>query len=309
MGQHLLTKLINERFMNIYAITRKSKSYKFGNLVSEINGDLRDAEFVLNAIEKISPDYVIHLAAESSVAFSWQHPNTSFQNNVNIYLNLLEALRKTKSKARVLSVGSSEEYGIVDSSNIPISESVCPNPISPYAVARLAQSKLSKVYSNGYDLDIISTRSFNHFGENQTNRFVIPSFIEKVNMQKKTRSKEPILVGDLSIIRDFLHVHDALDAYIELLRSGKPGTVYNVCSGEGLSLQQLLQMIYAASGIEPNYIISNELIRPSDNPIIIGDNSKILKSTNWRPKKIVELEIKKIIKLKENNYGSEGFIR
>ncbi len=299
VGEYLMKELLVDSNFDIYAISRVNFSKEVDKRINQIIGDLRHPDFVLETIKKTKPDYVIHLAAESSVAFSWQHPNTSFQNNVNIYLNLLEALRKTDSKARLMSIGSSEEYGIVSKENIPISEVQRPNPISPYAVARLAQSELSKVYVKGYHLDIVSTRSFNHYGEGQTDRFVIPAFIVKVLNQKKSNSNIPIHVGDLSIVRDFLHVTDVVKAYIELLIKGESGVIYNVCSGIGISLEELLLSIYSSARIEPNFKISSELIRPNDNPVIIGDNSKIRESTNWKPKRIFSEEIEKLLHLVE----------
>lgn len=297
VGKYLMKELLSKSDITIYAISRTMYTKEVDIRIIQIIGDLRDPEFVLDTVKKTKPDYVIHLAAESSVAFSWQHPNTSFQNNVNIYLNLLEALRKTESRVRLMSIGSSEEYGVVSKENIPISENTRPNPISPYAVARLAQSELSKVYANGYGLDIVLTRSFNHFGEGQTDRFVIPSFIKKVLNQKESNSKTPILVGDLSIVRDFLHVKDVVRAYVELLTKGKSGVIYNVCSGIGVSLEELLLSIYSSANIAPNFNISSEFIRPSDNPVIIGDNSRLKESTHWQPRRIFSEEIDNLVQL------------
>ncbi|WP_415830512.1 NAD-dependent epimerase/dehydratase family protein, partial [Gillisia limnaea] len=246
VGRRLIEKLKQDKSFQIFAISRRplDKNVEENIGINVIFGDLKNSSFVLKTVAEIKPNYIIHLAAESSVAYSWKEPNLSFQNNVNIYLNILESVRKLGFKSRILSIGSSEEYGVVGGKQIPIKETVRPNPVSPYAVARQAQSELSKVYVKGFGLDIVSTRSFNHFGNTQTDRFVIPSFINKVLIQKYNEYDIKIEVGDLSIIRDFLHVDDVVKAYIILLRKGITGELYNVCSGKGYSLKEILVHIY-----------------------------------------------------------------
>lgn len=301
VGKYLIEKLKQDKLFQIFAISRSSMdvSNKESHEIILIKGDLNNASFVSKTITEIEPDYIIHLAAESSVAYSWKEPNLSFQNNVNIYLNLLEAVRKTGVNSRILSIGSSEEYGVVDGSEIPIKETVRSNPVSPYAVARLAQSELSKVYVKGFGLDIVSTRSFNHFGNTQSDRFVIPSFINKVLVQKYNDNHKKIEVGDLNIVRDFLHVDDVVNAYIVLLREGVTGEFYNVCSGRGYSLKEILSDIYRSAEINENYTISEKLIRPDDNPVIIGSYEKLNSLTGWKPIKNLKNELHTMVRQKE----------
>lgn len=301
VGRHLIEKLKQNKHVQIFAISRSllDKNIEENKGINIIFGDLKNSSFVLKTVAEIKPDFIIHLAAESSVAYSWKEPNLSFQNNVNIYLNLLEAVRKLGFKSRILSIGSSEEYGVVDKNEIPIKETIKSNPVSPYAVARMAQSELSKVYVKGFGLDIVSTRSFNHFGETQTDRFVIPSFINKVLGQKYNEYDKKIEVGDLNIVRDFLHVDDVVNAYIILLREGITGEFYNVCSGKGYSLREILVHIYEIAEINENYTISEKLIRPNDNPIIIGSYEKLNKLSRWEPNKNLKDELRLMVKQKE----------
>lgn len=301
VGRHLIEKLKQNKYVQIFAISRRllDKNIEENKGINIIFGDLKRASFVLKTVAEIKPDFIIHLAAESSVAFSWKEPNLSFQNNVNIYLNLLEAVRKLGFKSRILSIGSSEEYGVVGKNEIPIRETIKSNPVSPYAVARMAQSELSKVYVKGFGLDIVSTRSFNHFGVTQTDRFVIPSFINKVLGQKYNEYNKKIEVGDLNIIRDFLHVDDVVNAYIILLKEGITGEFYNVCSGKGYSLREILVRIYEIAEINENYIISEKLIRPNDNPVIIGSYKKLHTLTRWEPNKNLLDELQLMVKQKE----------
>ena len=265
----------------IVGISRTTKSFIKNDRYTHIYIDLNDKEKLIQLIEKNCFQYIIHLAAESSVGFSWQKPEISFKNNVNIYLNLLEAIRITKIKTKILSIGSSESYGKVEEAHIPLNETDLLNPISPYAVARVAQEMLSKVYIQGFGLEIILTRSFNHFGPGQDNRFVIPSFIDQIRKRKESRSNEPIYTGDLSIVRDFLDVRDVVNAYYLLLNNGKSGEIYNVCSGVGFSLVDIVSYLSAEFHYPIFTKINPDFIRPNDNPIIIGDNSKIIESVGW----------------------------
>jgi len=301
VGRRLIEKLKQDKSFQIFAISRRplDKNVEENIGINVIFGDLKNSSFVLKTVAEIKPNYIIHLAAESSVAYSWKEPNLSFQNNVNIYLNILESVRKLGFKSRILSIGSSEEYGVVDGNEIPIKETVRPNPVSPYAVARQAQSELSKVYVKGFGLDIVSTRSFNHFGDTQTDRFVIPSFINKVLSQKYNEYDKKIEVGDLNIIRDFLHIDDVVNAYIILLSEGITGELYNVCSGKGYSLKEILVHIYKIAGINENYIISKKLIRPNDNPVIIGSYEKLQTLTGWKPIKNLKDELQLMVNQKE----------
>jgi len=252
-------------------------------------------EKTLRCIQKYQPDTVVHLAAQSSVGYSWDNPVSSFNNNVNIFLNLIESIRISNIDCRILSVGSSESYGIVDKSILPLKESDALNPISPYAVARVSQEMLSKVYVEGYGMDILMTRSFNHFGPGQDERFVIPSFIKRILNRKKYNSNEVIEVGDLSIIRDFVDVRDVVKAYVLLLEYGATGKIYNICSGEGRSLKEILINIQLILNYNVGYRVNPSFIRPNDNPIIIGDYSKIKQKVGWSPEINLDKSLQDIV--------------
>ncbi len=248
-----------------------------------------------NKLESIicgfQPDYILHLASFSSVAYSWKDPILSFRNNTNIFLNLLEIIRRLGLNTRILSIGSSEEYGNISNNDLPLTESHILNPLSPYAVARISQEMLSKVYAHGYGLDIVMTRSFNHIGPKQKDIFAIPSFVKQlVQFKKNHLNHAELITGDTSIIRDFLDVRDVVRAYYDLFNKGRKGEVYNVCSGKGLSLREIINMLTDILDIDIQIKEDETLKRPTDNRIIIGSNAKIKKETGWEPK----------IKLKES---------
>lgn len=238
--------------------------------------DLMDRIALESTLRDFQPDYIIHLASLSSVAESWKKPSLSFLNNLNIFLNVLESMSKIEKRCRILSVGSSEQYGVVTSSDIPIRETTPQNPQSPYAVARVSQEMLSRLFVDNFGLDIILTRSFNYVGPRQLSKFAIPSFIEQIVRQIKSDSSViTIATGNLDIIRDFLDVRDVAKAYVALLKKGKTGHIYNVCSGSGYTLSQIISFISEII-CRPVQVTHNpDFVRPADNPVIIGDCTKL----------------------------------
>lgn len=249
---------------------------------SFVKVDLLNKEKLNETLLNFLPDYILHLASYSSVAYSWEHPVTSFTNNTNIFLNVVECIRKIDLKCRILSVGSSEEYGQVSANDLPLKEDHLLNPISPYAVARVSQELLSKVFVKGYGMDIILTRSFNHIGPGQKAVFVVSSFAQKlVAIKKKQISSNELRTGDLSLIRDFVDVRDVVRAYYLLFREGKKGEIYNICSGKGISLEEVLGKMIKIANVEIRHISESGFFRPDDNRIIIGSNEKIKRDVGW----------------------------
>ncbi|MEY4514224.1 MAG: hypothetical protein RLZZ450_6346 [Pseudomonadota bacterium] len=245
--------------------------------------DLLDKAGVDDVIYSFRPDYILHLAAQSSVGFSWQKPVESFTNNTNIFLNLLEQVRSLGLSCRVLSVGSSEEYGDVGAENLPLREDAQLRPVSPYGVARVAQEMLSKVYADGYGIDVVMTRSFNHIGPLQRDVFVVPSIARQLTAIRYKGATPKLITGDRSVVRDFVDVRDVVRAYLDLLLRGTRREVYNVCSGIGVSIQQVIQTMQELLGTDVEFETDPRLVRPSDNRAIIGSNQKIQQAVQWKP--------------------------
>ena len=267
-------------------------SFKTVNLLEEQS--LRDI------LMDYKPDYILHLASFSSVAYSWQHPEECFVNNTNIFLNLTSTVKDLKLKCRGGSIGSSEEYGNVDKSMLPLKEDMPLTPVSPYAVARVSQEMLSKVFVDSYKQDIILTRSFNHIGPYQDDRFVVPSFIKRIkDIKDSGATSGTIETGDTSIVRDFVDVRDVVRAYYLLLTEGKPGEIYNICSGRGIALSDIISEIGDILGVKVMTKVNPDFVRPNDNRIIIGSYDKINKGLSWEPKIDLHDTLVDMIKSKE----------
>ncbi|MFH0753393.1 MAG: GDP-mannose 4,6-dehydratase [Candidatus Omnitrophota bacterium] len=235
---------------------------------------LMDHDGICRVVAQENPQRIVHLASASSVGTSWQQPTDCFVNNTNIFLNLVEAVRVSGLNCRILSVGSSEEYGPVTQEDVPLKESRPLNPMSPYAIARVAQEHISRVFAKGYGMDIVCTRSFNHIGPGQTDRFVVSSFVRQA-VEIMRGKKMKIICGDLDVVRDFVDVRDVIKAYACIMDKGEAGEVYNVCSGRGVTLRHILELICSKAGIPADFQVDPALLRPIDNPVIIGDNEKL----------------------------------
>lgn len=244
---------------------------------------LNDQESILETVAYFQPDYILHLAAVSSVSQSWKNPAACMAGNTGIYANLLEAVRKVCPAVRILSVGSSEVYGNQPKEAMPLKETVLLKPNSPYGVSRVAQENLSRLYRESYDLQIMMTRSFNHIGPGQKEQFAIPSFVLQLVRIARSGKSGTITTGNVELVRDFSDVRDIVDAYWRILKYGSIGSVYNVCSGTGVRLKDIIEKIAEILNITVVTETDTARIRPQDSQYIIGDNSLIRKSLGWKP--------------------------
>lgn len=293
--EYLYLHKINCEIMGIDAVLPKFnyEVYKSVLNISFNQIDLLNLDSLRAMLFKFRPDYILHLASFSSVAYSWKNPVKSFENNTNIFLNIATVVTEVCPDCRILSVGSSEEYGNVEQDELPIQERQPLRPNSPYAVARVSQEMLSKIYSDSYHLNIIMTRSFNHIGPWQNIQFVVPSFISQIKaIRDKSLLDGVIETGDISIVRDFVDVRDVVRAYYLLLTKGKCGEIYNICSGNGLMLKNVIEIISEQLGVTVRTKVNPEYVRRKDNRIMIGSNFKIFSETGWKP----EIDIHKTIK-------------
>ncbi|RSK52912.1 GDP-mannose 4,6-dehydratase [Bacillus canaveralius] len=250
---------------------------------------------IIRLMEKINPTHVFHLAGFSSVKDSWENKQAVIAGNVTGTIHLLEAVRKVDDKIRIITVGSSEEYGIVPDGIEKVHEGIPLSPVNPYGVSKSMVSMLAKMYFKFYGLNVIHARSFNHIGSGQRLGFVTTDFAHQIAVINKRNTKDNTMnVGNLDTIRDFAAVEDIADAYYHLGRYGKAGEIYNVCTGEGASIRDILNILLSFSKVNIEVMVDPEKIRTSEIQKLVGDPNKIIKDTNWRPKRQLEQTLKNI---------------
>lgn len=238
--------------------------------------DIRDYEGLRNYLDTVRPDYIYHLAAQAYVPESFSNPQRAFEVNTIGSLNLLEAVRQLGLRCKILLAGTSEEYGDADNN-----EDSLPEPKSPYAISKLAMDYLGQLYAKSYGLNVVVTRAFNHTGPGRGEMYAESSFAKQIVAIE--RGQQKILKhGNLDSIRNYTDVRDIVRAYtlaIEL-----PNDVYNICSDQNLTTQQVLNSLIHQSDAQIKTEASRSLMRPSDFNFKKPNCKKFKKLTGWKPK-------------------------
>ena len=287
VGPYLVKHLKEEQGMEVY-VTKTEKETLDMDCSGIYNLDILELNQVVELLNKIRPDYIFHLAAQSSVAYSWKNPGLTIDVNIKGCVNLLDGIRQLDYKPRVLLIGSGEEYGHIKDGECPIVEDNVLRPGNIYAATKSCQNMLGKIYSDAYDMDVMMVRAFNHIGPNQTPVFVVADFCKQVADIENGLSEPVIYVGNLSARRDFTDVRDVVRAYAMLVKDGKRGETYNVGRGHAVAIQEILERIVALSDKDIEVRVDESKLRPVDVPIIEPDITKIRETVGWEPE--IELE-------------------
>jgi GDP-4-dehydro-6-deoxy-D-mannose reductase len=293
VGGHVLDQVRAEHpEVEVFALVRPRGGApvpRAGN-ATVLEADLDDAPAVAGAVAAARPDRIVHLAGQSSVHHSWIDPGATLRTNVMGLVHLMDAVRAEGLRPRVLVVGSAEEYGIVDGASGPVREDAPLRPLSPYAVSKVAQGLLALEYAAPGGPTVVRTRTFPHTGPGRGEAFAESSFARQI-VEVEAGHRPPVLsVGNLEAVRDFTDVRDVARAYWALLERAPGGvvprteTVYNVCSGRGVRLADLLARLIALAGVEVDVRQDPARFRPSDIPVLVGDPSRLRAATGWEPR-------------------------
>jgi GDP-4-dehydro-6-deoxy-D-mannose reductase len=258
-------------------------------------GDIEDPFSVDRAIGLASPDRIYHLAAQSYPSESWTAPATTFRVNVEGTLNVLEAVRRHGPETRVHIAGTSAQYGWVDPEETPISESHPMRPASPYGVSKVAAELTGLQYHDSYGLHVVVTRSFNHVGPHQGDRCSIQTFCRQMAAAEAGLQAPVIRVGNIDTRRDFSHTRDVAAALWLLLERGTPGEVYNLCYGEATRIGDIVDLVRRKGSVQTEVVVETTRLRPSDEPILVGDNSRLRDTTGWSPRIAIEEIVEEIL--------------
>lgn len=273
-------KFIKDRQLNT--------QYKFigTDIHQDHNNDFAVTDYVkLNPLAKnelndilvnIKPDYIINFIG----TFSAPSYNDYLEVNVNISKNIFDIILENKlTVKKVLLIGSAAEYGIIR--EMPIKEDCLNNPVNYYGLSKLFQTQIARYYYNNYGIDFNIIRTFNIIGKGISKNLSIGNFISKI---EKAKDGDSITVGNLVPKRDFLHIEDVVEAYWEVLKDGKSGEIYNVCSGKSVPMQDIFSTFVRMSNKNLSSVVDKNLIKEDEIMDIYGDNTKIKADTNWSPK-------------------------
>lgn len=273
-----------------------------------VEADLRDQSSVQEMLATSRPDLIFHLAGQSQVMTSWHAPAETLQTNVIGQVHLLEGIRQRGEKfPRVLVVGSSEEYGLVEERDLPVRENHQLQPLSPYAVSKVSQDLLAYQYFRSYGIPCIRARAFNHDGPRRGKVFVTSAFARQIAEIEQGRREPVILVGNLNARRDYTDVRDIVRGYWLLLEKGVPGEVYNLCSGRSHAIQEILDFYLAQSKVKNIEVREDPArLRPSDLPNLFGSAERIRAATGWVPTIPFEKTLLDVLNYWRERVKSEG---
>lgn len=283
VGGHLLP-LLRQQQHELYVLVHHSGQAMREGDYKICAVDLLDARYLNQCVAEIRPEAVIHLAAVSNVMQSWKDPDRTVEVNIRGTLNLLEAVHIGAPAARFLYVGSSDAYGLTAKRGVSLTEEMACRPQNPYAISKFAAEQLVWQLGKSYGMQVLCTRSFNHFGPGQAQGFVIADFASQIaNIECGWQA--PVLhVGNLEAQRDFTYVDDIVRAYAMLIEQDVASGIYNICSGQAHSMQEMLDILCGLSHVRIRIAQDSERMRPSEVPIFVGNAAKLRRATGWMPR-------------------------
>jgi GDP-4-dehydro-6-deoxy-D-mannose reductase len=257
--------------------------------------DMLDRDALKALLAELRPNWIFHLAGQSDVGGSWHSAWDTIESNVRGQLNLLEAMVELPLDARTLVVGSNNEYGLVDPADLPIDEQTPLRPDTPYGVSKIAQDMLGLQFFLSHHVRAVRVRSFNYIGPRQSDKFVTAALARQIAEIEAGLSVPVLHVGNLTTQRDFTDVRDMVRAYRLALEHGTDGEVYNIGSGESITIQRLLDILLGYARRPIRVMQDPERMRPSDVPRSVCDVTSFRAATGWQRRIPIEQSLRDIL--------------
>ncbi|MGG4000402.1 GDP-mannose 4,6-dehydratase [Anoxybacillus kestanbolensis] len=282
VGKHLINELKNRNY-DIYAAVREFTD-SLPNYVKQVKFNLENIGSLNEFLSSEQPHAIVHLAAISKVTDSWEAPVETFKINTIGTVSLVQSVINYSPKTKILSIGSSEEYGLTAYYNEIVSEFMPCNPQNPYAMSKFVAGNVAIQLAHKHGIKLIHVRPFNHFGPGQDIGFVISDFCSQIAKIEANRQEAVIKVGNLDAERDFTDVRDVVRAYAMLLEKEfiKNG-IYNVSSGKPRKISDILNTLLSNSTKKIEVVIDKKKFRPIEIQRFVGDSSKIYQEVGWKP--------------------------
>ena len=299
-GSHLVEALIEKGYSNIHVTAYQDKGGFLVDLIGQDHIhtlDLTNRQASNDLLKKLQPNQIYHLASLANVGASFEKRQFILETHLKLQLNVLEAMKEHAPQARLLSIGTALEY---ENSDQALNENAPIGPSNPYALSKMIQDYLSYSYTQAEKLDVVRARPFNHIGERQALGFAVSDFASEI-VKIENKEASVLKVGNLSAIRDLSDVKDMVQAYILLMNKGVSGEVYNIGSGIGHSMQEILKILVALAKVEIKLEIDPTRLRPVDRPVLICDNSKI-KNLGWQINYPIEKTLERVLDWWRNQF-------
>jgi len=245
--------------------------------------DLSETDTLHDLVRRTRPDFVVHLAGQSSAARSFEAPEETIRVNVTGTWNLLDAVRREAPQARTIVVGTSEAYG-PSQPGTRLDEETPFGPVSPYALSKAMADQMAATYADVHGLDVVRARPFAHTGPGQSSRFVLPAWAKQVAAAEVGKAEPVLRVGNLDVTRDLSDVRDIVQGYVALMMRGAKGRAYNLCRGEGVKLDDVAQRLVSLARVPVRIEVDPSRFRPADVPYLVGNPTLTERECGWSVK-------------------------
>lgn len=297
-GSHLTEFLIQDGFETYGTDLSERSLGSLPDVVREaklVPCDVRDREGISRIVSEVAPHVVFHLAGVASVLRCERDPTLTIETNVMGSCNLLDAVRDNAPEARTIVISSSEVCGKVTPEELPLGEDTPVRPANLYGVTKASVELLSRLYVTRYGMDVVILRPFNHIGARQSPAFVCADFASQIARMERGLIPPRMDVGDLTVERDFTDVKDMVRGYVLAARRARSGETYNLCSGRGYRIEQVLKALlgYAEIPIEVHHDPAK--LRASEIPVLVGTAEKFARETGWYPETPLETTLRDIL--------------
>jgi GDP-4-dehydro-6-deoxy-D-mannose reductase len=284
IGSHFARET-KQRNWPTYGIARNSASSRMAAEQDPniFRYDILDRDALEDAFKQVEPELVIHMAAQAFNGISWKTEESTHFANYQGTVNVLRASQSFAPKAKVVLACSSAEYGDIKPSDCPLVEDRLLKPITPYGVSKVATENLGYQYFSNYSQEIFLPRLFIHVGTGHPPATAIQNFARQLALIAKGRLEPIVKVGNLESARDFIDVRDGVAGMMLMMEKGIPGDPINICTGTAFKISEILDILIDISGQDVQVIKDPDLVRPSDEPLLLGDNTK-LKRLGWQQK-------------------------
>ncbi|TDI41549.1 MAG: NAD-dependent epimerase/dehydratase family protein [Acidobacteria bacterium] len=283
VGRHL-TAHLKEEGHDVFGLVHPSEESDGPSGIHVTAADLLDDVALAKAVHDVGPEVIFHLAAFSNPESSLRYARLTFETNFLGTQNLLEAAKDTGHNPRILLIGSCQQYGQVAESEQPIGEDRPQRPLTPYAVSKASQELLGQRYFLSEGSAVFWTRSFNHTGPGQADSYVCSSFARQVAEIEALGREPEIRVGNLTARRDFTDVRDVARAYTAIIERGEPGRAYNVCRGDAVAIQEILDVLVSLATVPVEVKVDPERYHALDAPLIVGDAARLTDEIGFAPR-------------------------
>jgi len=292
VGRHLAS-FLHEKGFEVWASFRRDRA-RFPFRVLWLRADLTSSEETFELIRKSRPHYVFHLAAQAVPNVSWKDPEETFRANVVASISLLEGVRRFAPETRVLLASSTQVYGTSFLRRGQVNEKDLASPVTPYGGSKLLMEMAALNFAEREGVSVVISRACNQVGGGQPPAGVFSDFCRQIVLMERRRRARVLKVGNLNVVRDFIHVQDAVRAYHLLATRGKKAEIYNISAGKGIRVKDALKFLAQQSQVPFKIEVDPSKFRRNDFPRMVANAAK-LRKLGWKPKESVRQALRELL--------------